>query len=210
MFSRLRLSAYYVLLIILYTSAALGRSAHADVPKDVAAATVAYTSGRGGIQLVKVKVNRTQAAIFMFDSGANYSAISDALVKLLKLQPSPALTSLGDSMMDSFKPGKPLQCVLLSSVAVGDLSIKNSRFVILDAKSLQAFGPAIDGILGANLAAKCPTLLDFQKHQLTFLRRSPTPDDLKKIGMSDAVSVPVQGCGQKLTLQISDKGWKQK
>ena len=180
-----------VILIAVCTSAAFGQSTLADVPIGIKSEIVAYTLGRGGIPLVKVTVNRTQTAIFMFDTGTNYSSISDALVKRLKLQPFLALTSLGKPM-DSVEPGKHAQVVLLSSVAIGDLSIKNSRFIILGAGPLKAFGQSVDGILGANVAAKCPILLDFQKRQLSFLHHSPSPDDLKKIGMGDAVSVPVK------------------
>ena len=182
-----------VILIAVCTSAAFGQSTHADIPIGVKSETVAYTPGWGGIQLVKVTVNRTQTATFAFDSGTNRSLISDTLVKRLKLKSSPALSSSGVPM-DQIEPGKPTQSVLLSPVVIGHLSFVNSAFMVVDAKRFSAtFGRSVDGVLGANVAAKCPMLLDFQKHQLTFFfRHSLSPDDLRKIGMGDAVSVSVR------------------
>lgn len=193
MLNRSWLSACCAFLIIAGTSATFGQPAPRDVPGGVESSTITYTPGRGGVQLIKVTINRTQTATFVFDSGTNRNLISDTLVKRLKLKPSLALSSSG-APMDQIEPGKPTQSVLLSPVVIGNLNFVNSAFLVVDAKSFSAaFGQSVDGVLGANVAAKLPILLDFQKHQLTFFfRHSLSPDDLRKIGMGDAVSVSVR------------------
>lgn len=192
MLNRLWLFACCASLIITGTSAALGQSVPRNVPGGIESTTVAYTPGRGGIQFVKVTVNRTQTATFVFDSGTTNSAICDTLVKRLELKPFPVLRPPGKPITP-IEDGKPAQLVLLSSVAMGSFNIVKSPFFVVSAARLSAaFGQPIDGVLGENVAARFPILLDFQKHQLTFFRHSPSPDDLKKIGMGDAVSMSLK------------------
>jgi|GEM_PF-3122365 len=210
MLNRSWLSVCHAFLIIAGTFAASVGSAHADAPTGIEFTPIAYIPGRGGIQLIKVRVNRTQTATFAFDSGTNYSVISDEVVKRLGIKPFVALTSSGKPK-DAPEAGKPTYRALIPSVAVGGIAVLNSPFVVVRARSLSAaFGKSVDGALGANVAAKLPILLDFQKHQLTFLRHSPSPDELKALGMEGASAVPVTDIDKsshyKFPIKVTSEG----
>lgn len=111
---------------------------------------------------LKIKVNEADSLLFLFDTGANASAIDTKTADKLSL-----ITIKKDSVMGSagniFVP-----YVAIKSVAVGKYSIKNLVFTKYNLSgSLSPPNMKLDGILGTDFLKHFAVIIDFKNKLMT-------------------------------------------
>ncbi len=147
------------------------------------------TFGDGKSPLVNARINGRLATRFVFDTGANTCIITDKLVAQLGLTPTPAVMSNGKPFCDV--DGKQFQAVTLT-VQIGDWQ-REGPFMVLPEKRIPlAQEKSIGGLLGANILFDSSAYFDFEHQKIkVYDRRSPSEEDIKALGMSEAVCLPL-------------------
>lgn len=161
--------------------------------KPLVTTTLSYTPARGGTQIIPVTLNGTVQANFIFDTGTNFSGISQTLVSRLKL---PAHPAIGLDGLHVRVGGIPADAADVQ-FDIGSFRLPRSPFIVIGGTTLSALaGQTVDGIIGADQLTVTPSLLDVSKHQIMFLSHGfLSLADLRQLGMEDAVVVPVQDKG---------------
>lgn len=161
--------------------------------KPLVTTTLSYTLARSGTQIIAVTLNGTVSANFIFDTGSNFSGISQTLVSRLKLTTHPAIGLDGLHI----RVGGIRADAADIQFDIGSFRLPRSPFIVIGGTTLSALaGQTVDGIIGADQLTVTPALLDVSKHQIMFLSHGfLSLADLRQLGMEDAVVVPVQDKG---------------
>jgi len=110
-----------------------------------------------------VQVNNSDSLLFLFDTGANASAIDAKTADKLKLP------RLRVDTVEGSAGNLQVQMVNVSSVKAGNSTVKNLVFTKQDLSfSLAPPGKHIDGILGTDFLRHFVITLDFKKQQISF------------------------------------------
>ena len=123
-----------------------------------------------GQPLVQVRINDTQTAMFLVDTGSTGTIVSMELAKQMNLPLRPALDGEGKPALWK---GKQAQMTNASVLKVGSVTFNNVPLFVLDAKDFvlsyhRKDATSYQGILGINMLEESAILLDGQKHELTF------------------------------------------
>lgn len=113
----------------------------------------------------RVKVNGRSIGWFLLDTGANFSMLDRSAAAAAGIQPGERLMALGN-------PREPDGAYRISSLAVGDVSMRNHAILV---SSLPRAGNAMQvrlaGILGGDLWGALPFTLDYKRSTVTFFDR---------------------------------------
>lgn len=120
---------------------------------------------------LKVCINHSDSLVFLFDTGANASAIDNRTSEKLAL---PVLRT--DSVAGSAGT-IAVQMVKINSTQAGNAIIKNLEFTKEDLSySLAPPGRHLDGILGTDFMKHFIVTIDFKTHQISFSKRNESTD----------------------------------
>lgn len=123
----------------------------------------------------KVKVNNADSLLFLFDTGANASAIDEKTANRLKLQTVKIDTVEGTAGIII------VPSVKAKSISVGNSLVKNIRMTKYDLSgSLVPPNQHSSGILGTDFLKYFVVTIDFQNRQISFSKTIP-----------DKLSVPI-------------------
>lgn len=153
--------------------------------------TLPFDTSRNGLMLISVRLNGVPAT-FLFDTGSDNCCISDALAKKLGLTPKPATGPDGKPLQLA---GRTLPAVSIAKLEFGTWHITDQQCAVVNFPTVYtSTGPSLDGILGMSPLRRCPMLLDFTRHSITIFYSGPlSADDLNRLGMGGAVSLPLEG-----------------
>lgn len=187
---------YGLLSLLGLFSAAL--AGHADAPPAANApetppyqsSTIAMSPSNWGSPLVQVKLNDKTTATFLVDTALNTSFLTKAFATNLGLTGSPAVDPNGKPY---FTLGKQLNEVMVANMAIGDMTIPNVPFLILDDDKLFSMThQSLDGIVGTNLLQFFAVAFDFPKHQFTLAYPGTlSTAAIKQLGFDTATTVPL-------------------
>ena len=142
-------------------------------------------------------------ATFLFDTGSTHCAISASLAAKLGLPLHPLRDSSGNPLKFN---GKTAVGITVGQMDINGFQVKDVPINILpDEQLTQALGQPVDGILGADIWHSLAVQLDFTKNELSFIApKNPvaysdlaftvtnlTPYDIRQIGFSKALVVPL-------------------
>jgi hypothetical protein len=115
---------------------------------------------------LKVQINNSDGLLFLFDTGANASAVDEGTSDNLKLS-----IVRSDSVEGS--AGTILvQMVKINSITTGNATVKDLEFSKQDLSySLAPPGKHIDGILGTDFMKHFIVTIDFKNHQVSFSKK---------------------------------------
>lgn len=160
-----------------------------------------YTPAKTGLQmlgqpLVRVKINRTEDAIFLIDTGSASSIISTNLAKRLGLRLQPAVDDNGKAVHYN---GDVKQATMtqVSLFQTDNITADNALFLVQDAKLINLFhNPSpegnCDGIIGANMLEHSAIYLDGPQHKFGFcLPGAVSLHQLSQIGMPSPYVLPL-------------------
>jgi hypothetical protein len=100
---------------------------------------------------------------FVFDTGANITALSDKVAKELGLQPKAQL-----SLNDSQGKERKVDLYPIESLKIGNTTFTNQTCVVTDFTKMSTVGENIDGILGVTLMRKAVWLVDNAHQTIAF------------------------------------------
>jgi hypothetical protein len=139
---------------------AQGQARPAKAPPAAAAARAATVSAKNGIQL-KATLNGQGPFDAVFDTGSG-NVITASLAKRLGLKPESSSTlNAGGGVV-------PAKVVKVSTVKIGDLTMSDQWFAVVDSAPVQNQ----EGIfVGDLLLQNLPIRVDFQRQQITFFSK---------------------------------------
>jgi predicted aspartyl protease len=164
--------------------------------------TLDFTPLPSGQPVIWVYFDRTTPLLFIVDSGTNVCTISDTAAAKLGLTITPAVNSDGQPMLANGIQARMAKAGLMQ---IGSIQYPNFPLIVVNGQDLaQVAGAKIDGIIGVNALGDDPVFLDFQKHTATFFYNAPVnADQLRSLGMSDAISVPISDQGGDLNFRAN-------
>jgi hypothetical protein len=114
----------------------------------------------------KVQINGGDSLLFLFDTGANASAIDEKTSDRLKL---PALRT---DRVEGSAGTIAVQMVKINSIRAGNSTVKNLEFSKQDLSySLAPSGKHIDGILGTDFMKHFIVTIDFKNQLISFSKK---------------------------------------
>ncbi len=180
-----------LLLITLLLFSGTVPPARADAPASKRyRTTIPYTPSKYGQIIVQVRLSGGLTGTFVLDTGTSSTYVTDTLAAKMGLSPAPAVGTDGKPILLN---DKQAQMVTVPLLQMSNFRLLNSPCLVLSQKSLPPlFGQPLDGILGAGVLTIYPMYFDFLKRQITLFSPSPlTVDELRSIGMEDALTLPV-------------------
>src|SRR5687767_9819653 len=113
-----------------------------------------------------VKVNNTDSLLFLFDTGANASAIDAAAAHKLNLQAYKTDSVEGSAGIIA------VEMVKIKSVVVGNAKIKNLLFTKQNLSYMLApHGKRVEGILGTDFMKHFVVTIDFTNQKISFTKK---------------------------------------
>lgn len=151
--------------------------------------TIPYTTLRGLLPLVPVRLNNKLTTTFLIDTGANMTVVTDKVAQKLGLTPAPALQDGHPLTM----LGQPAKFVTLAPCQVGSFLLPNVDMIVVPEQSISSTtGQPVGGIIGSNILGEFSILIDGPRHQMTlWFPAGMTASDLKDAGMEGASVVPL-------------------
>jgi len=148
-----------------------------------------------GQPLIQVKINDTQTATFLVDTGSSGSLISRELAEQMNLPLMPAVDSENGSPI--LWKGKQAMMTNISTLKAGTLLFNNAPLFVLEAKQF-VLSPSIgeanpyQGILGINLLEHVAILLDGRTHKLGFcIPGNLSQEQVGQIGIAQPCILPL-------------------
>ncbi|HUO08408.1 MAG TPA: pepsin/retropepsin-like aspartic protease family protein [Phycisphaerae bacterium] len=120
----------------------------------------------GGLLLTdRITVNGRSVGWFLLDTGANFSMLDRSAVAAAGIKPGQRLMSLGD-------PREPDGAYRISSLTVGDVSIRNHAILVSSLpRARNVMQLRLAGILGGDVWGALPFALDYKNSTVTFFGR---------------------------------------
>jgi hypothetical protein len=125
-----------------------------------------------------VTINGTDSLYFLFDTGANASAIDAVSAQKLNLKPHKTDSVEGSAGTIA------VEMIKIKSIAAGDAKVKNLRFTTQDLSYMLAPpGKRVQGILGTDFMKHFTVTIDFVSHKISFTNQP---------GVHSATSIPFE------------------
>ena len=164
-------------------------------PQRLYRTTMSFTPIRNGAAVVAIRLSDKVVGNFLFDSGTNYSMLSEKMVTKLGLTRQPYLKEDGGVVT---MEGRPAKLATVPLVQMGELQFANLNFMIVRQQLLReltdiAPEQSIDGIIGGDFYYSIATIFDFPRHQITVWSGGKlTEEDLKGIQLSDMAPIAIE------------------
>lgn len=149
---------------------ALGAPMSVDFP--VNEVTLPFSINAAGSPMIEVVINGKKR-VFLFDTGAQKSAIAPEVASELGIKPHEV--SIGGTITGSTGLKTESKAATVESIELGAITTKNAAFLIADLTIARVLGISIvrfDGIIGWNIIKELDCTLDYQKNVLII--RKPT------------------------------------
>ena len=162
--------------------------AEAQVPV-IYSTSIYYTPVDFGAMMMVFRLEGIEGN-FIFNTGLSRMTLSDEIAKRLKLDIKPAIGGNGKPIIED---GVQAKMVTVQHGQLNTFPLTQIRALVVKSDKMLAFyEQPVDGIIGANLASAFATLIDFQRHTLTFYYGAPlTVEDLKNADMDNAIALPL-------------------
>lgn len=154
-----------------------------------------FTQIKNGAPVVAIKLNNGTVGHFLFDTGTNYSMMTDVMAARLGLTGKPYLDE--DGSVKTIE-GRPATLVLAPLVQIGVLQFANLNFMVVREQLLKDLlepvpDQTLDGIIGADFYYSIATLFDFPRREITIWSGGKlTNDDLTSIHMADSAPIGIE------------------
>lgn len=161
-----------------------------------------FRSAANGAVLVEGSISASASGTFEVDTGANMSYLSESAVRRWRLTPRPALKSDGTPIR--LADGSAARKVTVPELRLGGLVLKDIDFGVLKLRGVEPYnGDLIDGVIGVYTLQQSALLVDFAKHRLMLRERGALSLlDRARVGMLDAVELPLQDPGNDLSYHL--------
>jgi predicted aspartyl protease len=149
---------------LLLAACEVGAPARIEAPADTAAGEVAFrlAGPQDAALLVPVYVNDQGPFDFVLDTGATLTCIEQQTAEQLALPRERGVRGVGTGIGSA----GPVELVRVDSLRLGAARAFDITACVLDLQHLEAFGPAIHGLVGLNFLRSFRVTLDFQRNVL--------------------------------------------
>lgn len=150
----------------------------------------------GGQPIVQVKINGTETAAFLLDTGATFSILSHEIAKRLNLKLEPSILDNGKPF---FWKGRQSSSAQFATLKIANYTIhSNFSFRLLDDQNFMLYPsassdePHYDGIVGVNLLQHFAVLLDAPQHRLGLcVPGNLSMQQIAQVGLAQPYVVPI-------------------
>lgn len=137
-----------------------------------------------------------KACHLLVDTGASHTLLRKDMVR--KLWPDKSIKLLGGKTVSNID--SPLFFIPVGVMSTDSFDVKNLSVVVADIPHLGNVGSdPVVGMLGMDILGNLPMLIDVEHRKVTFFEKSPSRNELKKLG---AVSVPVKRDGNHMRAKL--------
>ncbi len=143
-----------------------------------------------GLPYVHVLLNGSYPAVFLIDTGADQSLVSEKVASDLSLRQQPAFFGGARETMGNYA----LNAAYFQTISLGVVTMKNYPLVVIPQLSMFTYPEfRVDGIIGEDVLSRFALSFDFPRRSVTFYGGGNLSlEDLKSIGMDNAAQLKMR------------------